>query len=102
MHALPEQMTGQEDLLRKIAALQDVHPELDTLAALVLLALCESPAATSKGASSALLSRRLAIEHALIRRACATLEDAGWIETQPSQGVSPALRVQLIKPLSMY
>ncbi|RUR35519.1 MarR family transcriptional regulator [Vreelandella populi] len=85
------------DLQRVLAELQDAHPELDTLAALVLLALCELPP-NEKGISSALLARRLDIEHALIRRACAELEEADWVSTQPAGGASPALRVALIKP----
>ncbi|MGP8289327.1 MarR family transcriptional regulator [Vreelandella zhanjiangensis] len=93
---LSDQMANQQKLQRALAALQDAHPELDTLAALVLLALRESPPA-EKGISSALLARHLNIEHALIRRACAELEDAGWVSTQPASGASPALRVALIK-----
>lgn len=88
-------MANQQELQRALAALQDAHPELDTLAALVLLALRESPPA-EKGISSALLARHLNIEHALIRRACAELEDAGWVSTQPAGGASPALRVSLL------
>lgn len=95
---LSDQMANQQKLQRALAALQDAHPELDTLAALVLLALRESPPA-EKGISSALLARHLNIEHALIRRACAELEDAGWVSTQPAGGASPALRVALIKRL---
>lgn len=89
--------SDQQKLQRALTALQDAHPELDTLAALVLLALREASPA-GKGISSALLARRLAIEHALIRRACAALEDVGWVNTQPASGASPALRVALIKP----
>lgn len=93
-----DQTVSQENLQRALTALQVAHPELDTLAALVLLALGElSP--VEKGTSSALLARRLDIEHALIRRACAALEDAGWVNTQPAGSSSPALRVALIKPL---
>ena len=95
---LSDQMSNQQELQRALKALQDAHPELDTLAALVLLALRELPPA-EKGMTSARLARRLDIEHALIRRACAELEDAGWISTQPAGGASPALRVALIKPL---
>lgn len=95
---LSDQMASQQTLRRALTALQEAHPELDTLAALVLLALGElSP--VEKGTSSALLARRLDIEHALIRRACAALEDAGWVNTQPAGGASSALRVALIKPL---
>lgn len=102
MPDLSDQTEHQEELQRALIALQDAHPELDTLAALVLLALNGSPAATSKGLSSALLSRRLSIEHALIRRACAELEETGWVETQPAGGASSALRVVLvIKPLAI-
>ncbi len=91
---LSDQMANQQELQRALAALQDAHPELDTLAALVLLALRESPPA-EKGISSAQLTRHLDIEHALIRRACAALEDAGWVNTQPAGGASPALRIAL-------
>lgn len=90
-------MANPQDLQRALSALQIAHPELDTLVALVLLALRELPS-TEKGVSSALLARRLDVEHALIRRACTTLEDAGWVSTQPAGGASPALRVALIKP----
>ncbi|PRY64965.1 MarR family protein [Vreelandella songnenensis] len=82
-------------LQRALNALQADHPELDPLAALVLLALASSPS-SEKGVSSALLARRLDIEHALILRACTTLEEAGWVSTQPAGGASPALRVCLI------
>ena len=92
---MPELAEGQH-LQRALTALQAAYPELDTLAALVLLAL-DASSPSDKGVSSALLARRLAIEHALIRRACATLEEAGWIHTQPAGGASSALRVSLRK-----
>lgn len=94
---MPEPTEGQH-LQRALTALQAAYPELDTLAALVLLALNASPP-SEKGVSSALLARRLDIEHALIRRACTTLEEAGWVHSQPAGGASSALRVVLIKPL---
>ncbi len=85
---------ADQHLQRALNALQADHPELDPLAALVLLALASSPS-SEKGVSSALLARRLEIEHALIRRACATLEDAGFLHIQPANGPSPVLRVHL-------
>ncbi|MBZ5487645.1 MarR family transcriptional regulator [Halomonas aquamarina] len=89
---MPERPADPASLQRALNALQAAHPELDPLAALVLLALDEQPP-SENGVSSALLARYLEIEHALIRRACTTLEEAGWIRTQPAGGASPALRV---------
>ncbi|MGO2240281.1 MAG: hypothetical protein ACTH5D_00810 [Halomonas sp.] len=54
---------------------------------------------SEKGVSSALLARGLGIEHALIRRACTTLEEADWVHARLAGGASSALRVMLIKPL---
>ncbi|MGO3277633.1 hypothetical protein, partial [Halomonas sp.] len=62
---MAELAEGQH-LQRALTALQAAYPELDTLAALVLLALDASPP-SEKGVSSALLARHLDIEHALIR-----------------------------------
>jgi len=87
---LPER---SHELQRALAALQQAHPELDALAALVLLALRESDSPDEKGMTTASLSRHLGIEHALIRRAAAELEALGWIVTEPVGGASPALRL---------
>lgn len=89
------------DLQRQLEALQTAHPELDPLAALVLLAMRESVSVfgddSPRGLTTALLSRRLGIEHALIRRAAADLEALGWIRAEATGGASPALRLHLIE-----
>ncbi|WP_322528736.1 hypothetical protein R5R73_02980 [Salinicola sp. LHM] len=84
------------DLQRQWQTLQVEHPQLEPLAALVLVALRRSDASTESGVSSALLSRRLGIEHALIRRAATELESGGWILTRSAGGASPALRLILL------
>jgi hypothetical protein len=96
---LPE-LPDPADLQRQWQALQVEHPQLDPLAALVLVALraldAQGDGGEEKtGATSALLSRRLGIEHALIRRAAAELESGGWILTRPAGGASSALRLIL-------
>lgn len=88
------------DLQRQWQALQVEQPQLDPLAALVLVALRALDAQggggeEKTGTTTALLSRRLGIEHALIRRAAAELESGGWILTRPAGGASPALRLIL-------
>lgn len=92
-------------LQRKLQALQYEHAELDPLAALVLVAVREfewpegeSPNKGQKpqGITTALLSRKLDIEHALIRRAAAELEAGNWISTEPASAASPALRLRLL------
>lgn len=83
----------EQELPRALVALRQAHPELDPLAGLIVLALREFGWMGDEGTTTALLSRRLGIEHALIRRACAELEAADWIATQPVGGASPALRV---------
>lgn len=92
---MPE-LSDPVDLQRQWQALQVEHPQLDPLAALVLVALRRSDASRESGVSSALLSRRLGIEHALIRRAATELESGGWILTRPAGGASPALRLILL------
>ncbi|WP_110707965.1 helix-turn-helix domain-containing protein [Salinicola sp. CR57] len=82
-------------LQRRLATLQSEHPELDPLAALVLLAIRHSGAAGDSGVSTALVSRRLGLEHALVRRAAAELESDGWVTATPVGGASPALRLIL-------
>lgn len=84
-----------EALQRRLVALQTEHSELDPLAALVLLAVHQPDAARDSGVSTALVSRRLGIEHALIRRAAAELEAGGWVTATPVGGASPALRLIL-------
>ena len=84
-----------ETLQRRLVALQAEPPELDPLAVLVLLAVRQSDAARESGVSTALMSRRLGIEHALIRRAAAELEAGGWVTATPAGGASPALRLIL-------
>jgi len=91
---LPD-LPASSDLQRRWEALQIEHPELDPLAALVLLALRESDLPRGRGVSTALLSRRLGFEHALIRRAAAELEAHGWVLIEPAGGTSPALRLIL-------
>ncbi|WP_110656574.1 MarR family transcriptional regulator [Salinicola halimionae] len=83
------------ELQRQWEALQDEHPELEPVAALVLLALKESGPAREAGISTALISRRLGLEHALIRRAAADLETGGWVSARPAGASSPALRLIL-------
>ncbi|WP_144076844.1 hypothetical protein [Salinicola socius] len=83
------------DLQRHWEALQIEHPQLDPVAALVLLALRQSDAPGDGSVSTALMSRRLGLEHALIRRAAAELETGGWVSAQPVGGASPALRLIL-------
>ncbi|WFF40707.1 hypothetical protein EVC62_03880 [Salinicola endophyticus] len=103
-------------LERRFTALQAAHPELDPLAVLLLALLrgagpgkraeLASPDSAHSaqprselsraGLSSAQLSRHLGIEHALVRRAAAELEAAGWIDTQARGGASPALWLRLI------
>ncbi|WP_162619590.1 MarR family transcriptional regulator [Salinicola peritrichatus] len=82
---------GPDGLQRQFEALQAAHPELEPLAVLVLLAVRQSD--SPNGVTTARLSRRLGIEHALIRRAAAELEALGWIVTEPVGGASPALRL---------
>ncbi|WNL42531.1 helix-turn-helix domain-containing protein [Halomonas sp. PAMB 3264] len=86
-----------ETLERALENLQRAYPALDALQALVLLALDEQG---KLGISSARLSRRLEIEHALIRRALAELEAQGWVRLTSSGGPSPALRIELVRSLS--
>lgn len=89
-------MPDIEALERALENLQRAHPSLDALQALVLLAL---DGQGKDGLSSALLSRRLGVEHALIRRAMAQLETLGWVHLAVAGGASPALRVTLARPL---
>ncbi|MGQ7243304.1 MarR family transcriptional regulator [Salinicola sp. V024] len=91
MPELPELI----ELQRQWEALQLEHPQLDPVAALVLVALRQSDAPSATGVSSAVLSRHLGLEHALIRRAAAELEAGGWVTARPSGGASPALRLIL-------
>ncbi|WNL39188.1 MarR family transcriptional regulator [Halomonas sp. PAMB 3232] len=86
-----------ETLERALENLQRAYPALDALQALVLLALDEQG---KPGISSARLSRRLEIEHALIRRACAELDAQGWVRLTAAGGATPALRVELVRSLS--
>ncbi|MCB8889293.1 MarR family transcriptional regulator [Vreelandella malpeensis] len=89
-------MPDTATLERALKNLQRAHPSLDALQALVLLALDDQG---KDGLSSALLSRRLGIEHALIRRALAELEVQGWVHLTAGGGASPALRVTLARSL---
>jgi len=82
-------------LHRRLEALQVAHPKLDPLAALVLLAIRQSEAPGERGLTTAVMSRHLGIEHALIRRAAAELEAEGWVSAPPVGGASPALRLIL-------
>ncbi|MDH4574505.1 hypothetical protein [Salinicola acroporae] len=91
---MPEPL-DPEALQRRLATLQAEHPELDPLAALVLLAIRHSSVAGDSGVSTALVSRRLGLEHALVRRAAAELESDGWVTATPVGGASPALRLIL-------
>ncbi len=68
------------------------HPELDMLTALVLVMVREAEPSEG-GISTALLARRLGVEHALVRRAAAELDTGGWVTTMPVDGASPALRL---------
>ncbi|WP_447530243.1 MarR family transcriptional regulator [Vreelandella sp. TE19] len=86
-------MPDDQDLNSALKALQRAHPKLDTLSALVLVAL--DRVAGEAALSTAQLARRLEIEHALIRRACAELETEGWVVIDPAAGPGPALRVRL-------
>ncbi|WP_353981009.1 MarR family transcriptional regulator [Salinicola endophyticus] len=93
---MPERGPSELDpaaLARRFTALQAAHPELDPLAALLLAALHD---VAEPSLSSARLSRHLGIEHALVRRAAAELEAAGWIATQARVGASPALGLRLL------
>ncbi|MCP1314187.1 MarR family transcriptional regulator [Halomonas sp. 707D7] len=89
-------MPDIEALERALENLQRAHPSLDALQALVLLAL---DGQGKDGLSSARLSRRFGVEHALIRRACTELEAQGWVHLAVAGGASPALRVTLARPL---
>jgi DNA-binding MarR family transcriptional regulator len=91
---LPE-LPDAIELQRQWEALQDEYPELEPVAALVLVALRQSDAPGDSGVSSALLARHLGLEHALIRRAAAELETDGWVAARPAGGASPALRLIL-------
>ncbi len=73
-------------------SLLEAHPSLDPLAGMVWIALRDW-GTTARGLTTAQLSRRLEVEHALIRRAAADLEALGWIDSQPAGGASPALRL---------
>ncbi|GHB32426.1 MarR family transcriptional regulator [Salinicola rhizosphaerae] len=89
----------QRELQRQLEALQARHPELDPLAALVLLAVRHADAsyeenAERNGVTTAALSRRLGVEHALVRRAATELEALNLIATAPNGGASPALRLR--------
>lgn len=84
-------------LERALDALMAAHPELEPLAALVLLALRErGREVETEGMTTSQLSRRLDIEHALIRRAAAELEAGGWVTSHPVGGASPSLRLFLV------
>ncbi|WP_251977629.1 MarR family transcriptional regulator [Salinicola avicenniae] len=91
--------TESEDLQRQLAALQASHPDLEPLAALVLLAVRQfGEGRDARGVTTSLLSRKLGIEHALVRRAAADLEAAGFVAAVPAGGASPALRLTLVVP----
>ncbi|WP_252108205.1 MULTISPECIES: MarR family transcriptional regulator [unclassified Halomonas] len=85
-----------QTLERALESLQRTYPALDALQALVLLALDEQG---EGGISSARLSRRLEIEHALIRRACAELEAQGWVRLTAAGKATPALRIERLRSL---
>lgn len=89
----------QRELQRQLDVLQADYPQLDTLAALVLLAVRHADAyqdenAERTGVTTAALSRRLGVEHALVRRAATELEAMELIATAPNGGASPALRLR--------
>ncbi|KFF48045.1 hypothetical protein GY26_16625 [Gammaproteobacteria bacterium MFB021] len=93
---MPERGSSELDVVgleRRFTALQAAHPELDPLALVLLAALRD---VNDPPLSSARLSRHLGIEHALVRRAAAELEAAGWIATQARGGASPALGLRLL------
>ncbi|WP_110670478.1 MarR family transcriptional regulator [Salinicola halophilus] len=92
---MPE--TGDDaDLAQALAALLQAHLGLDPLAGVVWLAL-RDVGDSPRGLTTAQLSRRLEVEHALVRRAAAELEALGWIDSRPAGGASPALRLTMVE-----
>lgn len=65
---------------------------MDALTSVVLLAVRQG--AGIGELSSATIARRLTLEHALVRRACAELNARGFIDARPAGGASPALKVR--------
>ncbi|MCM2129838.1 MarR family transcriptional regulator [Larsenimonas rhizosphaerae] len=80
-----------DDLIDQAGRIVAAHG-VDALEGLVLALLAErSPQATGT------LARRMALEHALVRRSASRLEEAGWIACEPSSGRSPGMRLTLLE-----
>lgn len=77
-------------LLAQAQTLIDQRPELAPLEALVLAVLMDrSPIDTGR------IARQFELEHALIRRASASLETKGWLTSESKSGKSPGLKLTL-------
>lgn len=83
----------QAAILTQTQALIHQRPELAPLEALVLAVLMDrSPIDTGR------IARQFELEHALIRRAAASLEAKGWLTSAIKSGKSPGLKLTLQTP----
>ncbi|ODC04548.1 hypothetical protein BFW38_14435 [Terasakiispira papahanaumokuakeensis] len=81
-------------LLAQAQALMNQRPELTPLEALLLAVLMDRSAINERQ-DTGRISRQLDVEHALVRRAAASLEAKGWLTSTSKSGKSPGLKLML-------